>query len=214
MAAEARAAVHGARGGGAGRAVITIDGEVAWGRLSGLSATAAGPSRREGMSSRPIPVVSESATTAPCAQESLMSFPRSGRQRLLDGAIGSTRVGLEAVIGSFRLKLVLWFALLALVPLGGRLLRLRLARQAQRDPAGRRRPRVLAARAPSPATRSASTRRAARPRSSRATRGCSAALRGHDRATLRRLVGARPGRGVAGGGLTSAPPSRPPGFAR
>ena len=62
-------------GAGAGRAVITIDGEVVWGRLSGLSTTAAGPSSREGVSSRPIPVVSESATTAPCAQESLMSSP-------------------------------------------------------------------------------------------------------------------------------------------
>ena len=45
-------------------------------------------------------------------------IPRSGRQRLLDDAIGSTRSGLEAVIGSFKLKLVFWFALLALVPLG------------------------------------------------------------------------------------------------
>ena len=49
-------------------------------------------------------------------------------------------------MGSFKLKLFVWFALLALLPLGGRVLRLRLAREAQRDPPGRRRAAVLAAR--------------------------------------------------------------------
>lgn len=45
-------------------------------------------------------------------------IPRSGRQLVVAWTIGSTCSGLEAMIGSFRLKLVLWFALLAVVPLG------------------------------------------------------------------------------------------------
>jgi hypothetical protein len=55
-----------------GTAAITIEGDEVGGRLSGLSAIEAGPSRRDGVSRRPIPTVSDSAATAPCAQESLM----------------------------------------------------------------------------------------------------------------------------------------------
>ena len=88
-------------------------------------------------------------------------------------------------MGSFKLKLVLWFALLALLPLGGRVLRLRLAREAQRD---RRvdaasRPRCARAVAgyagPPRRGRAAAAQLAADPRLQRA-------LRGHDRAALRR----------------------------
>jgi hypothetical protein len=56
-----------------GSAAITIEGDEVGGRLRGLSAIEAGPSRRDGVSRRrPIPTVSDSAATAPCAQESLM----------------------------------------------------------------------------------------------------------------------------------------------
>jgi hypothetical protein len=58
-----------------GSAAITIEGDEVRGRLSGLSAIDAGPSRREGVSRSPIPTVSDSAATAPCAQESLMCSP-------------------------------------------------------------------------------------------------------------------------------------------
>ncbi len=57
---------------GVGSAAITIDGDDVRGRLSGLSASDAGPRRRAGVSRRPIAAVSDSAATAPCAQESLM----------------------------------------------------------------------------------------------------------------------------------------------
>ena len=63
------------RGTRAGRVAITTEGDVVRGRLSGPSVTDAGPSSRAGVSRRPIPAVSESATTAPCAQESLMYSP-------------------------------------------------------------------------------------------------------------------------------------------
>jgi hypothetical protein len=57
---------------GTGSAAITIEGDETRGRLSGLSITDAGPSRRDGVSRRPIAAVSVSAATAPCPQESLM----------------------------------------------------------------------------------------------------------------------------------------------
>jgi hypothetical protein len=53
-------------------AAITIEGDEVGGRLSGPSAIDDGPRRRDGVSRRPIPTVSDSAATAPCAQESLM----------------------------------------------------------------------------------------------------------------------------------------------
>lgn len=57
---------------GGSAAITTDDDEAERGRLSGLPATVAGPRSFDGVASRPAAAVSDSATTAPCAQESLM----------------------------------------------------------------------------------------------------------------------------------------------
>jgi diguanylate cyclase (GGDEF)-like protein len=97
----------GAASTGAGRVVI--------GALIALSPPGSGPSRRPGRSSRPATTTANDAPVAACVHESLMlSFRRADND--CGKGIGRSR-GFLSRLGSFKLKLFVWFALLALLPL-------------------------------------------------------------------------------------------------
>ena len=153
------------------------------------------------MASSPAATIAVNAPAAALRPGKPHDSPRSFRQRLLYAGIGSSSRELEdELMGSFKLKLFLWFALLALLPLAVAFYgydSLAKRSETRRVDAGLQsslRAAVAGYQGRLDAASAQAAQLAAEPRLQRA-------LRGRDVATLRRVVARVPGASVTGRGL-------------